>query len=259
MGLDVLQETDALESALGSLNLTTTDKVQGKLGTDTEMADRSLFDILTGDGPASYPAAAAPANDVSLAEVLRSVYNNVSGVDGSTNVLGVDDSDNGFASTNVAANRDGSVLERSEFLIQAVEKSTQSASQTLSSGATIFTVANGPVAILSLQSVCQNENSGGAATTVQWRNAPTVGTANTFTGASASLASAVAGSTVSLDGTALTTAPTVLLTGGAQLDAIRSIIVQAGVITTTVANGPSTGSYIHYIRYCPLTPTAVVT
>lgn len=57
-----------------NVNSTTTDNLQGKIGTDTELADRSMFDLLAGDGPASYPAAAAPANDVSLAEVLRAVY-----------------------------------------------------------------------------------------------------------------------------------------------------------------------------------------
>lgn len=56
---------------VGADNATTTDSLQGKVGTDTEMADRSLYDILCGDGPAAFPAAAAAANDVSLAEVVR--------------------------------------------------------------------------------------------------------------------------------------------------------------------------------------------
>lgn len=53
----------------------TTDNLQGKLGTDTELADRSLYDILNGGGPAAAAAAAAPANDVSLYGALRAVYN----------------------------------------------------------------------------------------------------------------------------------------------------------------------------------------
>ncbi len=40
--------------------------------------------------------------------------------DGAANILGVDDADNGFASTNVAANRDGSIIERTEYIIQAL-------------------------------------------------------------------------------------------------------------------------------------------
>jgi hypothetical protein len=43
-----------------------------------------------------------------------------SGTDSAANVLGADDADNGFASTNVVANADGSVLERLETIQQAV-------------------------------------------------------------------------------------------------------------------------------------------
>lgn len=62
------QETNA---TIGSVSDTTTDSVCGKIGTDAEMADRSLYDILVGGGPATFPTAAAPANDVSLGAVLR--------------------------------------------------------------------------------------------------------------------------------------------------------------------------------------------
>lgn len=53
----------------------TTDSIQGKLGTDTELADRSLYDQLNGAGPAAAAAAAAPANDVSLYAVASAIYN----------------------------------------------------------------------------------------------------------------------------------------------------------------------------------------
>lgn len=63
-----------LEGLIGSTNSTTTDSLHGKLGTDTELADNSIFDLLGGSGFASYPAAAAPANAVSIAEVIRAIY-----------------------------------------------------------------------------------------------------------------------------------------------------------------------------------------
>jgi len=48
-----------------------------------------MFDLLVGDGPASYPAAAAPANDVSLAEVMRDTWdvlrNGTGGAEPATN------------------------------------------------------------------------------------------------------------------------------------------------------------------------------
>ncbi|MDO8596417.1 MAG: hypothetical protein Q7R45_07320 [Sulfuricaulis sp.] len=68
---------DSLVSRLNDVgsdvNATTTDSIQGKIGTDTELADRSLYDQLNGGGPAAAAAAAAPANDVSLYGALRYV------------------------------------------------------------------------------------------------------------------------------------------------------------------------------------------
>jgi len=55
-----------------------------------------------------------------LAANVQAAYDRVAGVDSSTNVLGADDADNGFASTNVVANADGSVLERLEDLVVKV-------------------------------------------------------------------------------------------------------------------------------------------
>lgn len=74
--------------SIGGINDTTTDSLHGKIGTDTEMADNSLYDLLGAAsktdaisdtlagtaGIATYPAGAAPANAVSLAEVLRDVH-----------------------------------------------------------------------------------------------------------------------------------------------------------------------------------------
>lgn len=62
----------ASAGVLGGKDATTTDSINGKIGTDTEMADSSLFDMLAGGaGIASFPAASAAANNVSIAEVLR--------------------------------------------------------------------------------------------------------------------------------------------------------------------------------------------
>ncbi len=59
---------------IGTVDSTTTDSINGKIGTDTEMADSSLSDVLwAGAGIAAFPSAAAPANGVSLAEVIRNV------------------------------------------------------------------------------------------------------------------------------------------------------------------------------------------
>jgi hypothetical protein len=64
-------DISTITALIGTIDSAVTSDLHGKLGTDTQFADRSAFDILCGDGPAVYPAAAAAANDVSLAEVIR--------------------------------------------------------------------------------------------------------------------------------------------------------------------------------------------
>lgn len=69
-------DVSAVATAVGTnVNSTTTDSINGKIGTDTEMADSSLFDMLAGSaGVATFPAAAAPGNGVSIAEVVRDTW-----------------------------------------------------------------------------------------------------------------------------------------------------------------------------------------
>jgi hypothetical protein len=85
--LDAMVED--IDADLGEPNDTETSTLHGKVGTDTEMADRSLYDILNGGGPAAFAAAANPANDVSLAAVLRAIVTSLTGgddYDGYTNI-----------------------------------------------------------------------------------------------------------------------------------------------------------------------------
>ena len=183
-------------------------------GTGTALpANQSLYGVLAGaTGIATFPASAAPANDVSIAEVLREVY---------------DQSAKAVTNTTAA-------------LVNAT---------------TIFTIAGGPIEILSLVARCVTGNDG-TASTLQWSADPTDGAAATFSGASASLASALAGAMVVLLGTALTTAPTVAATGVALsftgATPTNGIVVGAGIITTTIGVGSTTGTWQHHLRYRPL-------
>ncbi len=74
------------QTLIGVVNATTTDGLQGKIGTDTEMADSSLFDMLAGTaGIATFPAAATAASGVSLAEVIRYIEQTlIGGIDAAT-------------------------------------------------------------------------------------------------------------------------------------------------------------------------------
>jgi len=169
-------DLSAIAALIGAVNDTTTDTLHGKIGTDTEMGDRSLFDLLGGTGFVAWPSPAYPANDVSLAEAIRYIADAQSGTVGLASfpagaaaandvsiaealrfaqeairnstggtamgtdasicdalgsdgvavsdtavsvlgAIGANNNNNAFDSTNVVANRDGSVLERTEFLM----------------------------------------------------------------------------------------------------------------------------------------------
>lgn len=129
-------------------------------------------------------------------------------------------------------------------------------------GTIIFTITGGPIQINQLHSICVAANDT-TASTLQWQSAPTVGTATTITGASASLASATAGSVVTLNPTALSTAPGLVAAsaGGVVLgaDVANKIIVQAGTLKTVIGVGSTTGTWRHCLHYTPLTPDSLVT
>jgi hypothetical protein len=122
-------------------------------------------------------------------------------------------------------------------------------------GDVLFTVSGGPIQVLSLLSICISANDA-TASTLQYQSVPTVGTAQTITGASASLASVAAGTSVVLDGTALSTAP-IVNANGPGLAPKAGIIVPAGTIKAVVAVGSTTGTWVHYLRYRPLAPNAI--
>ena len=140
-------------------------------------------------------------------------------------------------------------------LYDQADKSVRNTTAVLANGTTLYTIAGGPIQIMELMAICIAPNDV-TATTLQFSSTPTVGTPTTFSGASASLASATAGSIVLLTPTALSTAPTIVTAanGGVALGLVAQnhIIVQAGTITTVIATGPSTGTWSFVMRYRPL-------
>ena len=139
--------------------------------------------------------------------------------------------------------------------------SAVSATKTMVNADIIFTIAGGPIQVYALQSVCIAANDG-TASTLQYQSVPTVGTAVTISGASATLASATAGTTVTLNGTALATAPDIVTAanGGVPIGAnvANRIIVQAGTIKVVIGVGSTTGTWKHYISYRSLAPGVTV-
>ena len=122
---------------------------------------------------------------------------------------------------------------------------------------TVFTITGGPIEILQIGALCITANNA-TASTLQYSADGTDGNATTITGASASLANAAAGAIVAAVPGTLATAPAVYAQG-VGIGATVPIIVPAGVITTTIGVGSTTGTWRQFIRYRPLTSGVSVT
>lgn len=127
----------------------------------------------------------------------------------------------------------------------------------MTNGQTIFTVTGGPILIQALVSLCVTANDA-TASTLQYSVTPTVGSAQTISAASASLANAAAGASVSLIGTALTTAASVNA-NGPNLSMTAPLFCPAGTITMVIGTGSTTGTWQHQMYFRTLGPGITVT
>ena len=117
------------------------------------------------------------------------------------------------------------------------------AAATMVDGQTIFTVAGSPILIHALVSLCVTSN-GATASTLQYSVTPTTGAgAQTISGASASLANATAGASVTLAGTALATAALYNANGPNLIANPSTIFCPIGTITMVIGTGSV--SYTH--------------
>lgn len=230
-------------------------------GTGTALdTNTSLYGVLAGaSGIPTFPTGIAAANNVSLAEVIRYIQDQI--INGTGTVLPTNDSLFGILAgasgitTFPAAALPANGVSIAEVLREDYDqgdKAVTNTTGTLVNGTTIFTIAGGPIEILSLVARCVTTNDG-TASTLQWSADPTDGVAATFSAASASLASVAAGGMVILQGTTLATAPLVNASGvGLGQQVTNGIVVGAGIITTTVGVGSTTGTWQHHLRYRPL-------
>ena len=122
-----------------------------------------------------------------------------------------------------------------------------------------WTVSGGLVWVTSLVGICTAAGDA-TATTLLFSAVPTVGAANNMCGASASLASAVVGQLLSLDGTAITTALQAggVTTGGNIGGAKKPVVVGVGTINAVTANTNATLAYRWLLTYVPLDDGAYV-
>ena len=227
----------------------------------------AVTDALYGaNGVASFPAAAAAGNAVSLAEVIRYISDNIingtgTALDTNTSLYGVLAGATGIP-TFPAAALPANNVSIAEVLREAYDQSDKSVTNTtaaLVNGTTLFTIAGGPIEILSLVARCVTTNDG-TASTLQWNADPTDGVAVTISAASASLASVAAGGMVTFQGTTLATAPLVSASGANIAQAVTNgVVVGAGIITSVVGVGSTTGTWQMHMRYRPLARGVTVT
>lgn len=250
----------------GGMDLVT---IGERLGTESDTDP--ISEVLSGTGGiTTWKTGAAPATGVSISEALR--YFGEQLINGTGTALPTNDSLYGvlagasgittFPNAALPANN----VSIAEVLREAYDQSDKSVTNTtavLATGTTLFTIAGGPIEILSLVARCVVGGDATAAT-LQWSADPTDGAAATFSGASSSIANSAAGAMVILQGTALTTAPTLATTSvGLSMSGATptlGIIVGAGIITSTVGSGPTTtGTWQHHLRYRPLSRGVTVT
>lgn len=131
-----------------------------------------------------------------------------------------------------------------------------SATAVMVNGNTIFTIAGGPIQIISLVSECVTANDA-TASTIQYSVTPTTGSAQTISGASGSIANATAGASITLAGTSLATAALYNANGPNLIANPGTIYAPIGTIKIVVGTGSTTGTWRHRIRYKPLATTGV--
>jgi hypothetical protein len=264
------------------VNSTTTDSIQGKLGTDTELADRSLYDILNGAGPAAAATAAAPANDVSLYAMIRDIWdclrNGTGGAEPGTNTSIVDilSGGGGIVTWPTAAaygntvslaealaytqdgvrNGTGTGLPANTSLFDMTERGVTTGTAVIANGtATIFTVAGGPIILTHIVAVCVTPNDA-TATTLKFTADPTDGAATDICAASNSLANATAGTIVNITGTVANQG--VITANGTAIEQAGGLLIPAGVLQTITGVGATTGTWYIAMRYKPLRPGVTV-
>jgi len=136
------------------------------------------------------------------------------------------------------------------------EKVVSTSAAVMSNALTIFTVAGGPIELITLISFSSTINDA-TASTLQYSADPTVGAATTISGASASLANAAAGTYINITGT-LADAP-VITTAATAISQAGRILIAPGIITLVVGVGSTTGLWQHNLRYVPLDRGVTVT
>ncbi len=144
---------------------------------------------------------------------------------------------------------------KSATVFDIVGKPLATGAAVMSTALTAFTIAGGPINLLSLTAVCITGNNGTASTLLFFAD-PTDGAATNLCAASGSLANKAAGTIVNITGTIGDAA--VITDTGTAIAQAGEILVPVGIIGLTVAVGSTTGTWTIHLRYKPLAENVIV-
>ena len=184
--------------------------------------------------------------------------------DNTQNVLGVNTADNQYDSTNVAANANGSMLERQEYIQGVVDAITTP--QLVAKALT--TTANGATTIFNYTGNVKITAIYGVVTTImenKTQNCKLSITADSLAAvdicANKDIDTFAVGSLISITGTvanAAVSTTAVGVFGPVQDGAVIATSITSGIITTT-AGAANTGAITWYVQYEPLSAGAAIT
>src|SRR5574340_333223 len=128
---------------------------------------------------------------------------------------------------------------------------------TITNGQVLFTISGGPILFKQIIGICKTDNDA-TASTVRFVHTPTVGSATNMSAASASLASSVAGATISFAAQAVANSPAIGAAGYQNVNDANVGLVTEGTISVTVGVGPTTGTWRWILGCEPLEAQARV-
>ena len=182
------------------------------------------------------------------------------------NILGVDSSNNQFASTNVAANADGSMIERQEYIqsqiaafgastLRCIEKSDGAV---LNGADPLFTITGGPILVKAIVGIVTTILGGAANGTLQATTTEPVAT--TALSTTVAIDNDAAGTSYRFIGAAGVL--THVTNGAVIIDPVTvgdcGFLVPIGNINF-LGSAARTGNIKWYMIYVPLSPNSVVT
>ncbi len=235
--------------------------VTGSFYNGTTALTKDIVDTVTGskwsasgfDGVGGYffaggSGAALAANDSAALTTLLAVPS----ADAATNVNERDVVGNKTDASVYVAGTTNSIAAYVKGHADLQERIAVSATAVMVNGNTIFTIAGGPIQITSLVSECITANDT-TASTVQYAATATGLSQQTISAACTTIASAATHATVSLIGTALSTAAVYNANGvNLGMSPPGGVVVPVGVIKVVIGVGSTTGTWRHILRYKPL-------